>query len=400
MKAVILAAGGGRRMRPLTDTRPKVMLPLVNKPIIEHLLMEIKKAGIEEFIFVVGYGADAVRDYFGSGEKWGVNIDYVNQRKQLGSGHAAKLVEGLAGAKFLLTNGDILVKAEDLKSLISRDSITLSVIQVAETESLGVVETKGKKVVRLYEKVEKPPSNLANAGVYLLTSDIFQAISITPESPRGEYEIVDSLQLLIDSGHAVSYQEIDYWLHLDYPWNLLEANESLMEESQLQNSGTVEENVIIRGAVSIGKGTVVKANSYLSGPLAIGENCQIGPQCYIRPYTAIGDNCHIGSAVEIKNSIIMMDTNIPHHNYVGDSVIAAGCNLGAGTKIANLRLDKNDIKVGGINTKRRKLGVIMGDGVQTGINVSIDVGSLIGSYTFIGPGATVKGTILPNSRVF
>ena len=400
MKAVILAAGEGRRMRPLTDTRPKVMLPLVNRPVIEHLLLEIKEAGVAEFIFVVGYCADTVRDYFGSGERWGVNIEYVNQRKQLGSAHAAKLTEGLAGTKFLLANGDILVQAKDLRRLIARDSITLSVIQVAETESLGVVETKGKKVVHIHEKVEKPPTNLANAGVYLLTSDIFQAIAITPESPRGEYEIVDSLQLLIDSGHSIAYQEIDYWLHLDYPWNLLEANESLIKESQLQNSGIVEENVIIKGPVSIGRGTVVKANSYLLGPAAIGESCQIGPNCYIRPYTAIGDNCHIGSAVEIKNSIIMRDTNIPHHNYVGDSVIGAECNLGAGTKIANLRLDKKDIEAGGINTKRRKLGAIIGDGVQTGINVSIDVGSLIGSYTFIGPGATVKGAILPNSRIF
>ncbi|MGB2583645.1 MAG: glucose-1-phosphate thymidylyltransferase, partial [Dehalococcoidia bacterium] len=123
------------------------------------------------------------------------------------------------------------------------------------------------------------------------------------------------------------------------------------------------------------------------------------PSCYIRPSTAIGDNCHIGSAVEIKNSIIMRNSKIPHHNYIGDSIIGEGCNFGAGTKIANLRLDKMDITAGDIDTKRRKLGAIVGDGVQTGINASINVGSLIGDHTFIGPGAIAKGVLLPNSIV-
>jgi bifunctional UDP-N-acetylglucosamine pyrophosphorylase/glucosamine-1-phosphate N-acetyltransferase len=156
----------------------------------------------------------------------------------------------------------------------------------------------------------------------------------------------------------------------------------------------------MKGAVSVGKGTVIRSGSYIIGPVTIGENCEIGPNCYIRPHTAIGDNCHIGNAVEVKNSIIMRDTDFPHHNYVGDSVIGEGCNFGAGTKIANLRLDKREIWVAGINTRRRKLGAIIGDGVQTGINSSINVGSMIGNDTFIGPGAIAGGIISPNSRIF
>ena len=387
-------------MRPLTYTRPKVMLPLANKPILEHLLLELKKAGIEDFIFVVGYHGETVQSYFGGGERWQVNINYVTQRKQLGTAHALKMVEPFVSGRFLLVNGDVLVREEDITKVVSRDEISLAMIEVEDPRELGVAEVEGGKIKHLYEKVEAPASHLANAGLYLLTEDIFPAISRTKKSSRGEYEITNSLQLLIDQGYPLSYEEIDYWLDLSYPWELLRANELLLAGIKLENWGTVEENVVIKGLVSIGKGTQVRSNSYIVGPVIIGQNCEIGPNCYIRPCTSIGDDCHIGASVEVKNSIIMSHSKLPHHNYVGDSVIGEECNLGAGTKIANLRLDKKDVQVMGINTKLHKLGAIIGDGVQTGINASINVGSLIGSNTCVGPGAVAHGIILPNSRIF
>jgi bifunctional UDP-N-acetylglucosamine pyrophosphorylase/glucosamine-1-phosphate N-acetyltransferase len=240
---------------------------------------------------------------------------------------------------------------------------------------------------------------MANAGLYLFTPDIFDAISQTSKSPRGEYEITDSLQLMIGKGYHISYQEISYWLDLSYPWHLLLANESLLAGVESQNLGKIEDNVVMKGVISIGKGTVVRSGSYIVGPVVIGQACEIGPNCYIRPNTSIGDNCHIGNAVEVKNSIIMRGSKIPHHNYVGDSIIGEECNLGAGTKIANLRLDKKDIIVRGIDTKQHKLGAIIGDRVETGINVSINVGSMIGNNTYIGPGAIVSGVISPKSKI-
>ena len=400
MQAVILAAGEGSRMRPLTYTRPKVMLPIANKPILEHLLIEARKAGIREFIFVVGYHDEQVRHYFGSGDKWEVNIGYSTQRRQLGTAHALKMVKGVVDGNFLVINGDIIVNQEDIKSLISKSDNTVSVIEVKDTRDLGVVEVSQGKVVHIYEKAEKPPSHMANAGLYLFTPDIFDAISQTSKSTRGEYEITDSLQLMMDKGHHVSCQEISYWLDLSFPWDLLTANESLLARIEPQNLGEVEENVVMKGLVSIDKNTVVRSGSYIIGPVIIGQDCEIGPNCYIRPCTSIGDGCHIGSGVEIKNSIIMKGSKIPHHNYVGDSIIGEGCNFGAGTKIANLRLDKKEIWVANIDTKRRKLGAIIGDRVETGINASINVGSMIGNNTHIGPGAIVSGVILPDSRIF
>ncbi len=400
MKAVILAAGEGKRMHPLTYTRPKVMLPIANKPIIEHLLIEAAQAGIKEFIFIVGYHDEQVRDYFGSGDKWGVIIDYCSQRKQLGTADALRMVDSLVDGNFLMINGDIIVNQKSISSLIDKKDNTMSVVEVEDTEDLGLVELVEGKVVHIYEKVENPPSRMANAGLYLFTPDIFAAISQTPKSLRGEYEITDSLQLLIDGGCHISYQKIDYWLDLSHPWDLLPANEYLLAESESQNLGEVEENAVIKGAVSIGKGTIVRSGSYIVGPVIIGQNCDIGPNCYIRPYTSIGDGCHIGGAVEVKNSIIMRGSNIPHHNYVGDSIIGEGCNLGAGTKIANLRLDEKEIWIAGKNTHRRKMGAIMGDGVKTGINACINIGTLIGNNAQIGPGALAQGVILPDSQIF
>jgi len=387
-------------MWPLTFTRPKVMLPIANKPILEHLLTQAKEAGIREFVFVVGYHDEQVRDYFGNGNKLGVSIEYCTQRRQLGTADAVKMVEGLVSGNFLVINGDIIVNHEDIKRLADRVESTLSVVEVEDTRDLGVVELSEGRVVHIYEKTEKPPSQRVNAGLYLFTPNIFEAISETTKSVRGEYEITDSLQLMIDKGYYVAGEEISYWLNLSYPWDLLPANQLLLGEVGAENQGEIEENVVIKGTVSIGRNTIVRSGSYIIGPVIIGQNCDIGPNCYIRPYTSIGDSCHIGSAVEVKASIVMKGSKIPHHNYIGDSIIGEGCNFGSGTKIANLRLDKKDIEVAGINTKRRKLGAIIGDRVETGINACINVGSVIGSNAHIGPGAMVSGLISSGAKIF
>lgn len=398
--AVILGAGEGTRMHPLTYTRPKVMLPIANRPILEHLLIEMKQSGINEFIFIVGFHDEQIRDYFGNGAKWEVNIQYCNQRKQLGTADAVRMVQGLIKETFILANGDVIIDRRDIQSLIEKNENTLSIIELPDVTGMGVIEAKAGHIVRILEKMEKPPSHLANAGLYLFTPDIFSAIGQTNKSLRGEYEITDSIQLLINEGKGVGYQEIGHWLDLSYPWDLLNANEYILANIKPEKSGEIEPNVTLKGSVSVGKGSIVRSGAYLVGPLVIGRNCDIGPNCFIRPSTAIGDNCHIGAGVEVKNSIIMTGTKVPHLSYVGDSVLGENCNLGAGTKVANLRLDKQNISIGNIDTKRRKLGVIMGDNVQTGINAAINVGTFIGNNAFIGPGALAHGVISPGSKVF
>jgi UDP-N-acetylglucosamine diphosphorylase/glucosamine-1-phosphate N-acetyltransferase len=401
MKAVILAAGEGKRMRPLTYERPKVMLPIAGKPLIEHLLEEVKEVGINDFIFVVGYHDETIRDYFGKGEKWDVNIQYVMQKTQLGTADALRRTEGLVEDKFLMLNGDTIVSTDDIGRVITEDvNITLGVIEVRNPEDYGVVETEGERITKIHEKMRKPPSNLINAGVYLLDENIFKALSKTAKSKRGELELTDSLQLLIEDGNDIFWKRIEHWIDVSYPWDLLAVNELLIGRISPVNKGELEENVWIKGKVSIGKGTVIKSGSYIEGPVVIGENCEIGPNSYIRANTSIGAKCHIGNAVEIKNSIVMDGTKISHLSYVGDSVIGSRCNLGAGTKIANLRFDNAPVKAKGLDTGRRKFGAIISDGVKTGINACIDAGTVIGNNTLIGPGAFASGYIEENSRIF
>ncbi len=400
MQAVILAAGEGKRMRPLTGNRPKVMLPIANRPIMEHLLIEVKEAGIQDFIFVVGYGDEQVRDYFGKGERWGVSIEYSEQRKQSGTADAVRMVENAVDGYFLVINGDIIIDREDIRQLITKKHNTMGVIDVKDPRDLGIVELAGDRVINICEKPSSPHGFTANTGIYLFTPEVFEVVARTEKSPRGEYEITDSLQLLMRMEKGLRYQHLRSWQDVSYPWDLLRVNESMLAGFVEQNMGTMETNVVLKGAVSTGIDTVIKSGSYIEGPVIIGDGCIIGPSCYIRPSTSIGDNCHIGASVEVKNSIIMRGSKIPHLSYIGDSVIGEGCNLGAGTKISNLRLDKNNIRIAGIDTRRRKLGAIIGDNVETGINASINVGSIIGDNTFIGPGALAYGVIKPGSKIF
>ncbi len=400
MKAVILAAGEGSRMRPLTYTRPKVMLPIVNKPILEHLIIEAAAADIRDFIFIVGYHDEQVRDYFGDGDKWQLKIEYITQRKPLGTADAVISVKAIVEGNFLVMNGDIIASRRDIKKLAARNNTTMGIRQVENINGLGVVELEKDSLVNICEKTDNPPSDMANTGLYLLTQDTFEAIAQTPKSVRGEYEITASLQLMLAQGKKINYQRIEYWLDCSYPWDLLTANQALMDRHDIQNLGRIEDNAVLHGDISIGRDTVIRSGCYIIGPVVIGSNCDIGPNCYIRPFSSIGDSCRIGTAVEIKSSIIMKNTKIPHHSYIGDSVIGEGCNFGAGTKIANLRLDKNKVTIAGIDTGRSKMGAIVGDGVQTGVNASINVGSLIGNGAVIGPGAVASGNIMPGATVF
>ncbi len=399
MKCVVLAAGEGKRMHPLTYTRPKVMLPIANRPILEWNLINAIAIGIKEYIFVVSYKSEMVRNYFGNGEKWNVNIEYVNQGPPLGTAHAIGTVERFVN-DFIVMSGDTIFGKEDLKNIVNNKS-SMGLVEVENASEYGIVELKGKKIEKIYEKMDEPFSNIINAGVYHFDKKIFNFISKTKKSARGEYEITDSINMLVNdlSLDGIFLKE---WRDVVYPWHILDSNEEILKKTKNKIEGIIEKNTTIKGNVIVGKNTTIMNGSYIEGPVVIGANCKIGPNCYIRPYTSIGNNCHVGNACEVKNSIIMDNSKVPHQNYIGDSVIGYNCNLGAGTKIANLRLDKKNIDVvlngKKVETKRRKLGTVIGDNVQTGINSMVNVGSMIGNNVFIGLGAVVSGEIRPNAK--
>jgi UDP-N-acetylglucosamine diphosphorylase/glucosamine-1-phosphate N-acetyltransferase len=400
MKCVILAAGEGKRMHPLTYTRPKVMLPLAGKPILEWNLLNARAAGLKEFVFIVSYKSEMVREYFGTGKPWNVNIRYVNQGKPMGTAHAIGTVEPFVN-DFLVLCGDTIFGVNDIKQLAKKGT-RIGLVQMENPAEYGIVELKGKYVQEIHEKMEHPISNIINAGVYHFNTHIFDYIRKTEQSSRGEFEITDSINMLVEK-EQMEGVFLKEWRDVVYPWHLLDANEEILKKLRTKIQGTVEKNVSVTGTLIVGKGSVIRSGTYIEGPVVIGSNCNIGPNCYLRPYTTIGNHCHIGNASEVKNSIVMDHSNVPHLNYVGDSVIGQQCNLGAGTTVANLRLNKKNIVVvlngRKIDSKRRKLGVVMGDNVQTGINSSINVGSMIGNNVFIGLGAVVRGEITPKTMI-
>lgn len=398
MQCVVLAAGEGKRMRPLTARRPKVMLPIANSPIMEHLVLAARDAGISDFIFVVGYFEREIRNHFGDGSDLGVDITYVTQRQQLGTADALRATRGLVNGRFLLLNGDMVLRRDDIERLCRMGAPSMGIHRADNPQDYGVVTVESDRITGLEEKSEQPKSTLINAGAYVFDPDIFDLLAGITISGRGEYELTDALALYI-SERSLSAYKLSYWLDVGRPWDLLDANEALLASRNHEQHGVIEDGCTIPDTVSIGKGSVIKAGTYIEGACVIGEGCIIGPRAYIRGSTAIGDDCHIGHSTEIKNSIIMPSTNIPHFNYIGDSVVGSGCNFGAGTKVANLRHDKETVKVCGRSTGRRKFGAIIGDNVLFGINCSVNVGSLIGSNTRVAPHSLVQGCIEDGSII-
>jgi len=412
MKVVIIAAGKGTRMDPFTLSRPKPLIPVGGKPLIEHTITALKNCGITEIIVVIGYMKTQMQNYFEkiSAQSFqGLKITLIEQKEQKGTAHALKFVEEFIDETFMLINGDIITSERNFEEILNaydRESTPIfSLTQVADPSNYGVVDmdTAGR-IKKIVEKpaTENAPSNLANAGIYILPPQVFDAVKETPVSSRDEYELTDSIQKLIDNrfsfyGHILS----QWWVDCGLPWDLLRINEQILKESKLRIEGEVEEGASLKGPVGVGKNSIIRAGAYIQGPVLIGMDSEIGPNNYIRPYTFVGNDVRIGNAVEIKSSIILDHTRIGHLSYVGDSIIGENCNFGAGTKVANLRLDNKTIKVTikgkRVDSGRRKLGIFMGDNVKTGINVSFMPGVKIGPSSAIGSEIVVSRDVSANS---
>lgn len=416
MKAVILAAGEGKRLRPITSSRPKPMIPLTGKPLLEHTITGLKEAGIIDFILIIGYKQSLIRNHFDKvSNELNIKIEYIVQDEYLGTAHAANYAQNfIKDYPFLMMYGDIFVDSEVFKRIIqyyndSNCDGVITLFEVNNPQDYGIITLNSEGFV---EKITEKPSadlkvgNLANAGIFIFNEMIFEAIDKTEKSIRNEYEFTDSMEILINDlgGKMKGFSlENKFWSDIGLPWQLFEANHFLLDKIENENSGIIEKNVKISGAVNIGKNTIIKSGSTIEGPCYIGDNCIIGPNAFIRPYSSINDNCHIGMS-EVKNSLIFSNSAVPHFNYVGDSIICEKINLGAGTKLSNLRFDNQNIKmnINGnmIDSGRRKLGAILGPSSQTGINASIMCGKKIGENSIIGAHTLVNEDVPPNTLYY
>lgn len=396
MKAVILAAGKSTRTYPLTLTKPKPLLKVANKTILEHQLDALE--GIADaVILVAGYRQELIRARYGNRYQ-DITLQYIEQTEQLGTGHAILQCAKHLEEPFLAMNGDDLYDPIDLKRLALSDQAAL-VKAVPDPRLYGIYEvSEGNRVVRLVEKPKAVFSHLANVGAYKFSPEVFQTLARTQPSERGEIEITSAIQTLAERGDFRVVECEGYWLPIGYPWHLLDANEYLLN-TQLKPDiqGAVSPAAHLNGTVAVGLGSVIRPGVVIDGPVSIGERCVIGPNCWLRPGASIGNDCRVGHAVEIKNSILFDGAAVPHLSYVGDSVLGDHVNFGCGTITANYRHDgqthKSMVKGELVDTGRRKLGAIVGDHVHTGINTSIYPGRKLWPYTSTRPGEVVRNDI-------
>ncbi len=402
-EAIILAAGYGKGLEPLTYTKHKVLMPLINDTLLSYWVKALVSLGIKHIVIVANYLMDQIENYVKNFlNSCNADIEIVDEGKPLGTAHATlKGSEYIKGNEFLVIYGDVYIELSDLRSITSLSDSVLAVYEVNDDpRRYGVVVCEGGNVKRIIEKPKEVISRMVNAGVYKLTRDFLKFIEMVKPSSRGEYELTDAINRAVESGINIKVHELRYWIDIGRPWKLLELNKYLL--SKLKGKvikGKVENGVYIRGPIVIDEDSEILSGTYIIGPAYIGKGVIVGPNAYIRPYTVILSNSKVGFNVEVKESIIMENVHVSHQAYVGDSIIGEGSNLGAGTILANLRFDNKNVKmyIKGVreDSGRRKLGAIIGAYVKTGVNVSTCPGVKIGSYSWIYPGVTVCDDVPP-----
>ena len=391
MQAVILAAGEGTRMRPLTETVPKPMLPVADRPLCAHTADAAVDAGASELVVVVGYEADAVRNFFGD-EYRGVPISTVVQERQRGTADAVRAARPELDGPFVVLNGDNLYEPEAIATLFDT-APAIAAIEVEDPGNYGVLSTtpSGDRVTGIVEKPADPPSNLANAGAYAFPERALEYLDVD-ESERGEYELTDAVARTIEATD-VTPVTLSRWLDVGRPWELLAANEWRIGELERRIDGDVAAGAELRGSVVIEAGATIDSGVVVEGPAIVRSGAEVGPNAYIRGATLVAEECHVGHGVEIKNSVLMTGTNVPHLSYVGDSLLGPDVNFGAGTQVANLRHDgepvHQTVKGRRVSTGRRKYGVVVGPKAKTGINTSLVPGVVLSAGARIDPGESV-----------
>ena len=324
MKGIILHGGHGTRLRPLTHTGPKQLLKIANKPMSQYVLEDLRDAGIKDIAIIIGdVYPEKVKEFYGNGEKFGVNLTYVYQDNPKGIAHAISLCYDFIGTdKFVVYLGDNILRTGLLsyvkKFQSSSNDAQILLAEVENPSQFGVAKIQENKILKIIEKPKDPPSNLAVIGVYFLTPKIFEIIKQLKPSWRGELEITEALQLLMDNDLQIDYDYVTgWWKDTGTPKDILHANKLILESMAQKNN----ENGIL-----IGKNCTIDSSSKINGPVIIDENCVIGSSSIIGPNVSIGKNSHLDNCT-IKNSIVMDNCIINASIKIVDSIIANGTEI-------------------------------------------------------------------------
>jgi glucose-1-phosphate thymidylyltransferase len=331
MKGLILSGGHGTRLRPITYSQQKQLIPVANRPILFYCIEDLISVGIKTIGIVVGPNKDQVIDAVKS-VNWGADIEFIYQDAPQGLAHAVKISKKfLDDDKFIMYLGDNLLKggitdfAKDFVNSGVDASLLLTEVDNPEQYGVALVDEQKKIIVKLLEKPKRPPSNLSIVGIYGLTPVIFEAINNIKPSWRGELEITDALHWLIEEGYRVRYSMVEgWWKDTGKPEDILDANHLILDGLETENKGAVE-NSVLKGRIRIGENSIIKENSVIKGPVIIGKDCEI-TNAYIGPYSSIGDSSQIINT-EIEDSIVMEGAKIVNAEKIVESLIGKNVNI-------------------------------------------------------------------------
>jgi glucose-1-phosphate thymidylyltransferase len=382
MQAVILAAGEGKRVRPLTWSRPKAMIPVANRPIIAYTIDALVKNGIRDIIVVVGYRKEQVTRFL---NQLDLPIEVVVQEKQLGTAHALRQAESRIAGDFLLLPGDNYIDAQSVAKIKEIKNAIL-VKEHPSPSNFGVVTIRDGQVDSIVEKPDHAPSFLVSTGIYSLNKDFFRYV-------KGN-DITDAISCMIEAGTRINAVTADDWQDAIYPWDLLKLNLRLLKHLPAERDGTSSRHATITGPVHIGKGTTIGPNTVISGPVIIGNDCTIGPNCCILPDTSIGSRVTIEPLSLIGNAIVMDDTTISSHSRIVDSVIGERCTLADHTSTETVG---GILEIEGIPT-RSEFGAIIGDHVKSGSFARFK-NCIVGNNVTLEGNRTVISRIIPDSSL-
>lgn len=390
--AVVLAAGEGTRLRPLTRNRPKPMLPAANRPVLEHVLDALVDAGLDRIVLVVGYRRERVQEYFGATYR-DIPIEYVKQDKQLGSGHALLQAHSAVKNACIVVNGDHIVAETAVEQVVetfqSDDaSAAMAVIERADASKYGAVTLADRDVAEIIEKPETDDYRLINAGIYAFENSIFDAIQETSRD-SGELRLTDTLTEIIESDRVRGVPIEGIWVDATYPWDILDVAGAVLERGIIpepeRESGTW-----------LADSAHVHETATLRAPVVVGEDCEVGPNAVVGPNVALGRNCTIGSNATVERTVADADSRIGHGSTIIDAVLGQDVELGVDTTIAG---GPADVRVDQQIFSKRQLGAVLADRAHCGGAVTFEPGSLVGPGSTIRHGGVVRGHVPEDAEV-
>jgi len=389
--AVVLAAGEGTRLRPLTRNRPKPMLPAANRPILEYVFDALVAADVRQIVVVVGYKRGRVQDHFGPTYA-GVDLKYVTQHKQLGSGHALHQAREAVDGSTLVVNGDRVIDANIVRDVVDEfersGDPSMAVLERPETSQYGAVVLHEGDVAELVEKPDTDEYRLINAGVYAFESSVFSAIDATERS-EGELALTDTIGRLMDDGRVRGVRTEGMWVDATYPWDLLTVADEVLARGHVDEPQR-------EGATWVDPAANVHDAAILQEPVVVGPDCEVGPGAVVGPNAALGQNVTVGANATVRNSVLDTDTRVESGSTLIDAVTGQDVTLGAGTVVPG---GPADVRVGREVFEDQRLGAVVADRVTAEGDASFSPGTLVGPDAHIGTSVRAGGRIAGGAEV-